>query len=237
MRHLVGGLWVVLLPLVALTGLAAGGCHKTFSASVNQPNPLLSPLGTLRETEELTIVTGDMELSHPRASGSQNRASLLRTQRYPLHNTASFTVVSRDRLRFHVQIEHKWRQYTDISTWKAVLDDDQGNYYAPSSIDAVKERHLVETWSVERRSTQRNAFGDILRINNDGHRDRQPLGNLSVFRGRGDFVFYQRDIFSPQIRSMTLELTRSGVTFKYSWVFADDSVPAALALREPKMGQ
>ena len=119
-----------------------------------------------------------------------------------------------------------------ISTWKAVLYDDKGNRYAPSSIDTVKARHLVETWSFERRSTRRNAFGDIVQINDDGHRDRQPLGNLSVFRGRGDFVFYQRDIFGPEVRSMTLELTRSGVTFVYKWSFADEEAMGQVALRD-----
>jgi hypothetical protein len=221
---------------VGLCGLAAiamalGACHRTFSAKVSQPNPLLNPLDTLRDTEVLTIVTGDMELSHPRRSQGPGQESLLSHKRYPLLNRASFTVVSRDRLRFHVQIEHKWKSYTDISTWKAKLYDDQGNEYAPTSIDTVKARHLVETWSFERRTAQRNGVGQIVQINNDGHRDRQPLVNLSVFRGRGDFVFYQRDIFGPDVRSMTLELTRSGVTFKYQWNFADEESGPQVALR------
>ncbi len=212
--------------------MSFGACHKTFSAKVSQPNPLLRPLDTLRITEELVIVTGDMELSHPRASRVEGKDSLLSHERYPLLNKASFTVVSRDRLRFHVQIEHKWKQYTDISTWKAKLYDDQGNSYAPTSIDTVKARHLVETWSFERRTTQRNGFGDIIQINDDGHKDRQPLGSLSVFRGRGDFVFYKRDIFGPEVRSMTLEITRSGVTFKYQWNFADEERGPQLALHD-----
>lgn len=216
---------------LALAAMTLGACHRTFSAKVSQPNPLLNPLDTLRDTEELTIVTGDMELSHPRASRADGKDSLMSQERYPLHNKASFTVVSRDRLRFHVQIEHKWKQYTDISTWKAKLYDDQGNYYAPTSIDTVKARHLVETWSFERRSTRRDGFGSIVQINDDGHRNRQPLGSLSVFRGRGDFVFYKRDIFGPGVRSMTLELTRSGVTFKYQWNFADEEAGPQLALR------
>jgi hypothetical protein len=216
---------------LAVAAMALGACHRTFSAKVSQPNPLSSPLDTLRVTEVLTIVTGDMELSHPRQSRVEGRDSLLSQKRYPLLNKANFTVVSRDRLRFHVQIEHKWKQYTDISTWKAKLYDDQGNQYSPTSIDTVKARHLVETWSFERRSTQRNGFGQIVQINDDGHRDRQPLGSLSVFRGRGDFVFYQRDIFGPEVRSMTLELTRSGVTFKYQWNFAEEEPGPALALR------
>jgi len=212
-----------------LVAVNAGACNKTFAASTFQPNPLAHPLDTLRQSEVLTIVTGDMDLVHPRASRTNGREALLSHERYPLLNKASFTIVSRDRLRFHVQIEHKWKQYTDISTWKAVLTDDTGRVYQPTSIDTVKARLLVETWSFERRTTSRNHFGDILQINNDGYKDRQPLGNLSVFRGRGDFVFYRRDIFGPEIRSLTLSLSRSGITFKYTWKFADDGPPALLA--------
>ena len=68
-----------------------------------------------------------------------------------------------------------------------------------------------------------------MQINNDGYKDRQPLGNLSVFRGRGDYVFYRRDIFGPDVRSMSLSLTRSGVTFKFTWKFADDGEPVFVA--------
>lgn len=218
------------LGTVAIGALCLGGCHRTFSATVSQPNPLSNPLGTLRDTEVLTITTGDMELSHPRPARVQGKDSLMSNERYPLRNKANFTVVSRDRLRFHVQIEHKWKSYTDIATWKAVLYDDQGHRYAPTTIDAVRAKHVVETWSYERRSTQRNSFGNIVRINDDAHLDRQPLGNLSVFRGRGDFVFYQRDIFSPNIRTMTLELTRSGITFRFQWRFADEQAPHLAAL-------
>ncbi len=209
--------------------VALASCHRTFSASISQPNPLAQPLDTLRQTAKLTIVTGDMDLVHPRPPRVKGRDSLLSHQRYPLQNTASFTIVSRDRLRFHVQIEHKWKDYTDISTWKAVLTDDQGNVFQPTGIDSVKAKHLMETWSFQRRTTRRNRFGDIVQINNDGYKDRQPLGNLSVFRGRGDFVFYQRDIFGPEVRSMSLSLTRSGVTFKYTWKFADDGKPVFVA--------
>lgn len=215
--------------LVIASCAALVGCHRTFKASVSQPNPLSQPLDTLRQTEVLTIVTGDMDLVHPRKSRVEGRDSLLSHKRYPLLNQASFTVVSRDRLRFHVQIEHKWKNYTDISTWKAVLTDDKGNVYQPTAIDTIKAKHLVETWSFERRTTRRNAFGDIVQINNDGYKDRQPLGNLSVFRGRGDFVFYRRDIFGPDVRSMSLSMTRSGVTFKYTWKFAEDGVPVLVA--------
>ncbi|MCP4446980.1 MAG: hypothetical protein GY811_16765 [Myxococcales bacterium] len=47
------------------------GCHKTFAASVAQPNSLAQPLDPLRRTEEITIVTGDMDLV--RSSRSSER--------------------------------------------------------------------------------------------------------------------------------------------------------------------
>lgn len=215
--------------LILASCLAMVGCHRTFKASVSQPNPLSQPLDTLRQTEELTIVTGDMDLVRPVVPRTDRAVSIVSHRRYPLQNKASFTVVSRDRLRFHVQIEHKWKKYTDISTWKAVLTDDQGNVYHPTGIDTVKAKVLIETWSYERRTTRRNAAGAIVQVNNDGHRDPQTLGSLAVFRGRGDFVFYRRDIFSPEVRSMSLSLTRSGMTFKYTWKFADDDEPVLVA--------
>ena len=83
----------------------------------------------------------------------------------------------------------------------------------------------------ERRTAKRNAFGDIIQINDDGYKDRQPLGSLSVFRGRGDFVFYSRDIFGPEVRWMTLELSRSGITFRYTWKFTDEESSESVATR------
>src|SRR5688500_1231768 len=92
-----------------------GGCARTFRSAVTQPNPLIQPLETLRESEEVVIMTGDMELNQPAGGGGSGGAALVE-ERYPLTNSASFTVVSRDRLRFHVQIEHKWQDWADVST-------------------------------------------------------------------------------------------------------------------------
>lgn len=214
-----------LLFFSVLVGGLSSGCHRTFSASTSQPNPLKQPLDTLRETEVLTIVTGDMELNRPRSQTSPVR--VLSQERYPLLNKASFNIVSRDRLRFHVQIQHKWQSYANLRSWKVVLEDDQGNRYSPASVETSKPKHLMETWSREKRTVSRSSRGYITQIHNDAYKDRQTLGNLSVYQGRGDLVFYQRDIFGPEVRSMTLTLERSGVTFKFSWQFADD-LPAAV---------
>jgi hypothetical protein len=214
--------------LVAL--LAAGfsftvACQKTFRGSVAQPNPLTEPNETSRISESITIETGDMELLMPKSDGPGTGGTMWVDRRYPLRNIASFTVVSRDRLRFHVQIEHKWMEWAKISGWKIYLLDDQGHRYEPEQIMASKPRHLVSMWDYETRSAIRNHFRDIVAVLDDGYRRRKPLASLSVFRGRADLVFYARDIFTPDIKSLTLVLERPTMEFRWSWRFADAGAP------------
>ena len=199
----------------------AAGCHRTFHNKVTQPNPLKQPLETLRVSEKVVIVTGDMELNVPRHAPAAG-GSIWENQRYPLLNTAQFTVVSRDRLRFHVQIEHKWEDWANVTTWDAELVDDEGRVYRPKDVDFISDKHIVKMWDYERRSVIRNSYGDVLGVNNDGYKQRQPLASLSLFRGRGDFVFFAQDIFTPDIQSLTLRLKRSGLSYEFSWKFSDD---------------
>jgi len=210
---------------------AITGCTRTFTSTVVQPNPLAQPLETLRESEEIIIVTGDMDLSAPR-EGNNSGGTVMVSDRYPLTNSARFTVVSRDRLRFHVQIEHKWEDWTDLSTWDAYLVDDRGRRYEPAEVDPRQARHLVKMWDWEQRSVVRNSYGDITHVNNDGWKRRQPLGSLSLFRGKGDFVFYHRDIFRADVKSLKLHIERDGTVFEFHWRFADESAPVALHRRK-----
>lgn len=203
--------------------LLAPGCHRVFKGKVTQPNPLAQPNETLRESEPITIVTGDMELYMPQPAEGYG-GSLMRNQRYPLQNRASFTVVSRDRLRFHVQLEHKWRDYANLNGWQAWIVDDKGRRYLPEAVEANDASHVVHMWDYETRSVQRDrtGYGDIVAINQDGHKRRQTLGSLSVFRGRGDYVFYDRNIFTPDVKWITLVVERRGVAFTFTWRFTDD---------------
>jgi hypothetical protein len=210
------------LVVIALaTALGAAGCARTFSAEVRQPNPLEAANETLRESEPVIIVTGDMELEQPRAPEPTQRVTVARNKRYPLENVATFTLVSRDRLRFHLQIEHKWKEWADPTSWEVYLVDDQGHEYLPESVEHANTKHLVSMWDREQRTARRNIYGDVVAINEDGWKHRQSLGSLSVFRGRADFVFYKRDIFRPDIRKLTLVVRRSEQAFKFSWNFAD----------------
>lgn len=210
-----------LVTFAVVAAMSAAGCSRTFSAEVRQPNPLAAANETLRESEPIMIVTGDMELEQPREPEATQRVAVVHNHRYPLENVAQFTLVSRDRLRFHVQIEHKWREWADPTSWDVYMVDDHGTEYLPESVEHASTKHLVSMWDRELRTAQRNIYGDIVAINEDGYKRRQSLGSLSVFRGRADFVFYKRDLFRPEMRKMTLVVRRSEQAFKFTWNFAD----------------
>jgi hypothetical protein len=121
-----------------------------------------------------------------------------------------------------------------VSTWNAYLVDDKGRRYDPADVDLISDRVITKMWDYEQRSTVRNSFGDVVHVNNDGYKRRQALGSLSLFRGRGDFVFHHRDIFSPRVRSLTLHIERSGTAFEFTWRFADDAAFAVAASAAPR---
>jgi hypothetical protein len=220
--------------LVLLAGLVAGGCTRTFKTSTTQPNPLADPGETLRQSEKLTIVTGDMELDAPAQTESgytseTQRASIARPKRYPLYNQASFTIVSRDRLRFHVQVDHKWEEWADLNTWSVYLEDDAGRRWSPESVEHAKTKLMTTMWDREQRtavcsSSGRTAGGNCYNtvgFADDGWKRRQTLGSLAVFRGKADFVFYERNLFHPDVRKLRLVVKRPGETFEFTWNFRD----------------
>ncbi|MGN6107609.1 MAG: hypothetical protein ACTHU0_21040 [Kofleriaceae bacterium] len=215
-----GSRGLLLAALVVVVG-AITGCHRTFRGTAVQPNPLAKPTETLRQSEKITIVTGDMELDTPAPPAASQRAAIVRNNKYPLYNQASFTIVSRDRLRFHVQVDHKWQEWADLNTWDVHLEDDTGRSWRPESIEHAKIKMMTTMWDREQRTAVRNRFGDIVALNDDGWRNRQTLGSLSVFRGKADFVFYQRDLFHANVRRLKLVVKRPGESFVFTWNFED----------------
>jgi hypothetical protein len=215
--------------LVALA-LAVTGCTRTFEKEAVQPNPVKHPTETLRVSEKITIVTGMMDLDVPEPAEGVHNASYVRNRHFPLLNQASFTVVSRDRLRFHVQVDHTWDEYADLNTWEVRLSDDQGHEWQPESVEHVRRKLITKMWDREQRSVVCDARGadvngdcyNIVGFQDDGWRNRQTLGNVSVYRGNADFVFYQRDMMSPQVRWLKLVVKRSGQEFEFVWRFQDE---------------
>jgi hypothetical protein len=209
-----------ILTLAVVTVLAVG-CGRTFRGNTTQPNPLAKPTETLRSSEKITIVTGDMELEAPEMPEGTQRVALVRNNRYPLYNQASFTIVSRDRLRFHVQVDHKWQEWADLKTWSVELEDDAGREWVPEAVEHATTRIMTKMWDREQRTAVRNRFGDVVAIQEDGWRNRQTLGSLSVYRGKADFVFYQRDLFHANVKKLRLVVKRPGEAFEFTWNFQD----------------
>ncbi|HEY5945429.1 MAG TPA: hypothetical protein VIV40_08055 [Kofleriaceae bacterium] len=213
--------------LVVIVALA--GCSRTFKGVAVQPNPVANQAETLRVSEPITIVRGDMDLEAPAPAEGAGTASPVHNRHYPLINKANFTVVSRDRIRFHVQIDHKWEEYADLNTWEVALIDDKGHRWVPEAIEHANTRIITTMWDREQRSAicdgrgrdaNNNCFNTV-GYREDGWRRRQTLGSLSVYRGRADFVFYQRDLMTQNVRSLRLVVRRPGEAFEFTWRFQD----------------
>lgn len=214
-----------------LAALAVGwlGCGRTFHAEVVQPNPVATPSETLRNSEKITIVTGDMELETPYAPDPGREATVANNHRFPLVNQASFTVVSRDRLRFHVQIDHKWEEWANPSSWDVQLEDDQGHTWLPESVEHAHTQLMSQFWDREQRTAVCSSAGrdptgaciTTIGMEDDGWKHRQTFGTLSVFRGTADFVFYQRDLMRAEIRKLRLVVKRPSEAFVFTWRFRD----------------
>ena len=212
-----------------LVTVGSFGCTRTFRAEAVQPNPMANSTETLRTSEKITIVTGDMELDAPDAPRDDKEASITSTHRYPLLNQASFTIVSRDRLRFHVQIDHKWEDWADLKTWEVRLEDDEGHVWNPEAVEHAHTRIITTMWDREQRTAICSAAGrdasggciTTIGVREDGWQHRQSLGSLSVFRGNADFVFYQRDMMHADVHKLRLVVKRVGQAFEFVWKFRD----------------
>jgi len=168
------------------TSTLAGCASGTWSSETIQPKLELGVNQIARTSLQADITLRDMHL--PRS--------------FYLHNTAYFVVVSRDRLRFHVTLEHRWESLSDPSRWRVWLEDGRGNRYLPEGIDRRSVRSVTHT----RRSRSN---------------PNTVLYQTSVYRGDGDYVFYKRDIYRDDMRTLVLVMKRPGYEFRYRWSFVD----------------
>lgn len=203
-----------LLGLVVVIG-AGAGCTHTFAQDAMQPNPLVVHDVTARTSERITITRGDVDLLVPAgkvaAHEPEDTSDAARTDhpmvntakqesigefyRWPLESSASWTMVSQNDLRFHVQVDHKWLDYVDLGGWSATLEDDQGHVYAPASIEHRRARVI---------------YGD------------NTAGELNIYRGMGDIVFRQPDLLTANRRWIKLTIHHGVDRFEYTWRFQSD---------------
>jgi len=111
------------LLVLALAIACAQGCRAHWTAEVTQPMLVLQAGAAARTSMPLTIFTRDMQLRYAR-----------------LKNTAYYVVVSRDRFRFYLSLQHKWEAMSDVRTWDAWVEDARGIRHYPEEVD---QRRMV----------------------------------------------------------------------------------------------
>jgi hypothetical protein len=206
--------WLWIVPFL----VGAGACTRTLQTKTVQPNPMLDPASPdlLRVSQRLYLDVGDMDL--PRIQGRSNGV-WTPLNRMKLRNSAYFAVVSRERLRFHVKIVHKWEEFADPVRWNVRLVDDRGRVFYPELKERWRHKPLTRMWDHEHRTGVQNRWGDVIGTRNDGWRRRVPLEAVSVFEGRGDYTFRAKDLLHPGTRKLTLVMNRSGVEYRFEWQF------------------
>jgi hypothetical protein len=168
---------------------AAAGCQRSWSTQTTQPPLTLGSTLDARTSLPATILMGDMDV--PRS---------LR-----LANSVYFVAVSRDRLRFHVTLLHKWEEIADPSGWQVWIEDDSGRRYKPEDVDRRVLRPVTQVYD-------RGFRGSV---------NTAPLYSVTVYRGDGDYVFYRRDLLRKNMRWLRLVMTRPGYEYSYVWEFFD----------------
>jgi hypothetical protein len=208
---------LVLTSLAAL--VAAAGCNSTWRADSIQPQLTLGHGDIARTSLTNEILLRDMEIS----------------RRIFLANSAYFVVVSKDRLRFHVRLVHKWKSIADPGRWRVWLEDENGFKFYPEAIDS---RYVTRATRVE--IVPHDYYVVAFKVGGLEKINSYPLlstgsRNVPVWRGDGDYTFYQSDIYKATNKKITLVMSRLGYTFRYSWKFVPDPELAEIEQRQARL--
>lgn len=195
-----------LAAIALIVGLAAPGCGRTWRGETAQPGLALDGDQFNRTSRVTEIVVRDKDLG--------NATFLV--------NSAFFVAVTKDRLRFHIRLVHKWRDYVEPGGWTFYLEDDAGNRYEPET---------VERGRIWRAATADVAWDDAR------HRYVYRIGALAagllrvpllsqhrlepIWLANSDVSFYQRNIFATKRGKLTLVMKRRTKTYRYEWRFVD----------------
>jgi hypothetical protein len=161
-----------------------GGCRSTFTSQIAQPELVLGATEEARTSLPLEIVTRDMEC--PRG--------------VKMANKAYFVAVSRDRIKFHVELQHKWDTMCDLRDWTVEVEDGWGRRHRPE----IDQRRV--------------------RVVNQSPANTHYVGwNGHYYTGKADLSIYRRDLIRAATNRVTLILKRPGYEYRYVWRFSDDT--------------
>jgi hypothetical protein len=180
--------WAVLA--VQLGPLTA--CNKAWRADTMTPPITFGAALETRTSLPAIIEVGDMELPHSMR----------------LLNSVYFVAVSKDRLRFHVTLHHKWEDMSDPTRWQVWIEDDSGHTYRPAACDRSVVKPVTRMYDAYR---------------------MQPFLSFTVYKGDGDYVFYRHNLVRKNMRWLTLVMKRPGYEYRYRWSFVDAVDPVVEA--------
>jgi hypothetical protein len=187
--------------LLALGCLGLGACGvQAREARALQP----SPLDALR--------TPDVAPVSVRLYIYQRDVALPRD--YQLRSWAQFTLVARDRLRFHVGVARVEESEADTRGFEAWLEDEHGVRLAPEARELGRVNRIAITWR-EYPPTPGDPWCRappcLSRI----------FPGYQAYEGQADYVFAAPDLMGRERKQLTLVLARGGVEYRYTWRFGD----------------
>lgn len=174
--------------------MSAAGCNKAWHAETMTPPIHFGTTLEARTSFPAVIATRDMEL--PRW--------------VELPNSVYFVAVSRDRLRFHVTLHHKWEDMTDPRRWRVWIEDDTGRHDDPVGVDRRTVRSVSRNYERPRGQWSAQVY------------------QVNMYKGDGDYVFHRHNLVRRDMRYLVLVMQRPGYEYRYRWSFVDEDedVPA-----------
>ena len=197
MRTAVLGLALALAP-------AAAGCGVQIrEAHAHEPNPRLS-LGsssTLPASTKLYVYQRDNNFERPRD--------------YQLRNWAQFTVVSPDRVRFHVGVVKMEEEEAETSRWKVWLEDDAGHRWQPVEREMPRVTRVQISWGLFPYDPNNTSWC------------KQPpclsriMPGYTAYVGQAEYMFKDPSILAPDRKQVSLVVQHGSVAYKYTWTFGE----------------
>jgi hypothetical protein len=188
--------------LLLLTLLA--GCAHVREARAIHPNPALALQSTevLPVSARLDIFQRDVHLGD---------SDYYRD--YQLRSSAQFTVVSKERLRFHVTVTRWDEDEAELSNWTAWMEDDTGKRYELTTREGGKMHRIAIGWRL-----YHAALGDT-------YCPQPPcmtkiIPGFDVYESEADLVFRYPNILKDR-KGVTLVLHQTGLTYRFVWTFGE----------------
>jgi hypothetical protein len=179
--------------------MAAGGCATVqLEAKSVSPSPVrdVGKPDELPTSSALYIHSRDKDLPYD----------------FQLRSSAQFSMVSQDRIRFHLGIARQDEEEADVRGWKVVIEDDTGRRYEPQRELPVMKRLALNwrLWPYQPGDSWCQQPPCLSRV----------IPGYEAFEGSADYTIHETNFLRNKKR-LTLLATRHGVTMRFTWNFAD----------------